>query len=146
MFQKGRYQDVVALLAGKKNNELSDSMFLILCGSLIIVEPSKLGEYLFSRTIRDGYHHYLRGRFYYLNGKWEQARTCFLKALTIRTIIPCDESTLYFLVNSAFNLYQRTPNISNREFFEGQKNEYLVKYCEKSENTNCMVVQNLMLK
>ncbi|MBN2434867.1 MAG: serine/threonine protein kinase [Spirochaetes bacterium] len=144
MFKKGLYSDVVMQFSGKKSAELSDSSFLILCGSLLNENPEKLGEYLFSRTVRDGYHHYLRGRFYCLSGKWEQARSSFLKTLTVPTIIPCDEENQFYLVNSAFYLYTKSPNISNRDFFKGQKNEYLIKYCSKHRKSkNCTAVEKM---
>ena len=144
LFHAGRYSEVVQTLSDKNPRDLSDSLFLALCGSVIVQNPEKAAELLFSRSIHDGYLEYLRGRYYCEKGNFEIARNTLLKAFTIPSIIACDEPALYYLVKSSAGLYREKPNIGNREFYTGQLKEYIDKYCDKTnESDHCRVVQNM---
>ena len=144
LFQEGRYGEVIQTLSGKNPRDLSDSLFLALCGSVIVQNPEKAEELLFTRSIHDGYLEYLRGRFYCEKGNWEIARNTLLKSFTIPSIIACDEPALYYLVKSSQGLFEEKPNISNRDFYTRQTKEYIEKYCDKrNESDHCRFVNEM---
>lgn len=147
LFKNLKYDEIIKMLSSKKTDELSDTAFLYLCGSLLHRDVQKLGEIVFSRSINDGYLYYLRGRYLYSKGKWDLARNWFLKALTLPSILPCEQSIMYFMVSTSYSQYKDKPNIQNRDNFQTSREEYLAKYCRNNNSDeNCRKVQIMLLR
>ena len=145
LFKNLKFDEIIQILSLKKPDELSDSLFIYLCGSLLQRDIQRLGEIVFSRSVNDGYLYYLRGRYLYSKGKWDLARNWFLKSMTLKSIIVYEKQSLFFMTNTAYSLYKEKPNIQNRDFYLDRKKEFLEKYCRESKSDeNCFSIEKMI--
>jgi len=146
-FKNKQYQQVVNVLSLKNVDDLSDSLFLIYCGSLLTVDITKMSQIVMSRSINDGYVQYLWGRYMMSKDKWEMANGRYLLSLSKKSAISFKEDLYFNFVISSYNLYKKIPNIENREFFKARKADYLENYCNIKgvNNYNCSEVNEMLL-
>ncbi len=145
-FKRNDYEKCIRLLSDKGN--LSDKLFLCYAGSLAETNKfSQLSNLINTRSVNDGYYHYVKGRIAYNNKEFDPAIEDFLKALTNNSFYKkLSYYSNYYLARSKTAKYLKTPSIVNKNIMVKSFERFIANYCDNPGSTECKDITVLLEK
>lgn len=143
-FKRNDYNKCVRLLSKKAN--LSDELFLCYLGSLAETKNfSRLSKLLNTRSVNDGYCHYIKGRSSYNNKDFDSAIEHFLKAMTVNSFYTkLSYYSNYYLAKSKSAKYLKTPSMVNKNIMVKSLERFISNYCGKPRSAECKDITALL--
>ena len=145
-FKQNDYDKCIKLLSDKGN--LNDKLYLCYMGSLAETNKfSQLSKFVNSRTVNDGYYHYIKGRIAYKNKEFDSANGHFLKALTNNSFYKeLSYFSNYYLAKSKTAKYMKTPSIVNKNIMVKSFERFITNYCDNPGSAECKDITALLEK
>lgn len=143
-FMRNDYNKCIRLLSNK--SDLSDRLFLCYLGSLTETKNfSRLSKLLNTRSVNDGYYHYIKGRSFYNNKDFDSAIEHFLKAMTVNSFYTkLSYYSNYYLAKSKSAKYLKTPSIVNKNIMIKSLERFISNYCNKTGSAECKDITVLL--
>ncbi|MFC1476400.1 serine/threonine protein kinase [Fibrobacterota bacterium] len=145
-FRQNDYDKCIRLLSDKGN--LNDRLFLCYLGSLAEMKKfPHLSNLINTRSVNDGYYHYIKGRIAYNNKEFDSANGHFLKALTNNSFYKeLSYFSNYYLAKSKTAKYMKTPSIVNKNIMVKSFERFVANYCDDLSSAECSDITDLLEK
>ncbi len=143
-FMRTDFAQCIRLLSDK--NDLSDTLFLCYLGSLEATGNfGKVSQIIHTRTVHDGYYHYLKGKIAYAAKDYDAATGSFMKSLTTRSFYKnLHYYANYYLAKSKTEIYLKVPSVENKARMIKSLESFVASFCANPAKPECDDINRLI--